>query len=126
MDPVAKLEMNFISHILQLHDNSSQWRFKFVELPTFHPVSGSTQVQQRKANVLVTDSQERVPIWAVVNLNTFKVESWTMGKQGVGTEEISEEAMLVAGEVALADASVLNKIRSVGTGKLREVIPDVW
>ncbi len=141
LDPIALLEMQLISVIIQGFDNSTKWQFKFVDLP--HPRKGSLATAtylphnsyypaslpgngQRKANVLLTDLQRLVPVWAVVNLSTLKVESWTRGKEGVHDKKkgLSEEDKIIAGELALADAKIQDKIDAEDT--LYEVIPDVW
>lgn len=141
LDPIAVLEIQLISVIIQGFDNSTRWHFKFIDLPhprkeshaTYLPhnsyTATSTGHGERKANVLLTDLQGIVPIWAVVNLSTLKVESWTRGKGGVHDKKkaLSEEDKMIAGEVALADAKVQGKIDAVNVGhEFVEIVPDVW
>jgi len=135
LDPLSSFELRLAASIVKLYDGSSEWQFKFIGLrepdkAAMYPYYLSNTdppagLIPRRANVLITDPVLRVPIWVVVNLSTFQVESWTESP-GEKIAVITVEDNNLAAEIAMADPSVIKRINALGYNDLSSVVPDVW
>lgn len=97
-DPLSALELRLTDIIIREYRNAtSQWQFKFIGVdesgtsrmhPHFQHPKDPTHVH-RRVNVFLMDPAEGIPIWAVVNLSTLKVEGWIEGK--LEEKEVEDE-----------------------------------
>lgn len=129
-------EMRLVGAIVRLHDNSAPWQFKFIGLrepdkAAYYPYFLSRTdppagLIPRRANVLLADPVQRIPIWVVVNLSALKVESWVEAGAGEKVAAITVEDYDLAPQLALSDINVFNRIQALGYNGITDIITDVW
>lgn len=135
LDPLSVLEMRLAGVIVRQYNSDSDWQFKFIGLRepdksvlyTYYlsQTIPSATLIPRRANVLITDPILRIPIWVIVNLMDFQVESWVESPADTAAV-ITVEDNDLAIQIALGDPDVQKRIRALGYNDMSNIVADVW